>query len=36
MGFDDNGLPTERFVEQTYNVNKSNITAEKFRELCME
>ena len=24
MGFDDNGLPTERFVEQTYNVNKSN------------
>ena len=36
MGFDDNGLPTERFVEQTYNVNKSNITREKFRELCME
>ncbi len=36
MGFDDNGLPTERYVEQTHNVNKSNITREKFRELCIE
>ena len=36
MGFDDNGLPTERFVEKTYSVNKSNITRKAFRELCSE
>ena len=26
MGFDDNGLPTERFVEQTHNIDKSKTT----------
>ena len=36
MGFDDNGLPTERFVEKTYGVDKSNTTRKAFRELCME
>lgn len=36
MGFDDNGLPTERYVEQTHRVNKSNISRRAFRQLCME
>ena len=25
MGFDDNGLPTERYVEKKYKINKSKI-----------
>jgi valyl-tRNA synthetase len=36
MGFDDNGLPTERFVEKTHNVNKKKISREDFRKLCIE
>ncbi|GGD17517.1 valine--tRNA ligase [Aquisalinus flavus] len=36
MGFDDNGLPTERFVEQTHKVNKKTISRADFRALCME
>jgi valyl-tRNA synthetase len=36
MGFDDNGLPTERYVEQTYNIDKKKITRSEFRKLCME
>jgi valyl-tRNA synthetase len=36
MGFDDNGLPTERFVEKEYKVNKSKTTRSEFRALCLE
>lgn len=36
MGFDDNGLPTERYVETTYNINKKNISRHDFRQLCMD
>src|SRR5262245_27663869 len=36
MGFDDNGLPTERFVEQTYKINKAHTTRSEFRKLCLE
>ncbi|TSA45526.1 valine--tRNA ligase [bacterium] len=36
MGFDDNGLPTERFVEKKYNVNKSKISRADFIKLCLE
>lgn len=36
MGFDDNGLPTERYVETTHNINKKNISRRDFRSLCME
>ena len=36
MGFDDNGLPTERFVEKKYNINKSKITKKEFVELCIK
>ncbi len=36
MGFDDNGLPTERYVEKKYGVNKRKTTRKQFRELCLE
>ncbi len=36
MGFDDNGLPTERFVEKKYNINKRKTTRKDFRALCLE
>lgn len=36
MGFDDNGLPTERFVESKYKINKNEITREEFINLCIE
>lgn len=35
MGFDDNGLPTERFVEKTHNINKKTISRSDFRALCI-
>ncbi|MBT4936141.1 valine--tRNA ligase [Candidatus Woesearchaeota archaeon] len=36
MGYDDNGLPTERFVEKKHNINKSKITRQEFIKLCLE
>jgi valyl-tRNA synthetase len=36
MGFDDNGLPTERYVETKYKINKSKITRPEFVELCLK
>ena len=36
MGWDDNGLPTERFVEKKHNVDKSSITRSNFIKLCVE
>ena len=36
MGFDDNGLPTERFVEKKYNLNKDKITRSEFIKLCLQ
>lgn len=36
MGFDDNGLPTERFVEKKYNVDKSKINRNNFIKLCLK
>lgn len=36
MGFDDNGLPTERFVEKKYKIDKSKITKEEFIKLCLK
>ena len=35
MGFDDNGLPTERYVEKTFKINKSKTTRSEFRKLCL-
>ncbi|HEY5695430.1 MAG TPA: valine--tRNA ligase [Candidatus Saccharimonadales bacterium] len=36
MGFDDNGLPTERFVEKKYAVDKSKISRPEFVKLCLK
>ncbi len=36
MGFDDNGLPTERFVEKKYKVNIRQIGREEFIKLCLK
>ena len=36
IGFDDNGLPTERFVERKYGVDKQSTTRSEFRRLCLE
>jgi len=35
MGFDDNGLPTERFVEKKYQIDKSKISRKEFTKLCL-
>ncbi|HIH61271.1 MAG TPA: valine--tRNA ligase [Methanobacteriales archaeon] len=36
QGWDCHGLPTEVKVEETYNIKKSDIPREEFRELCIE
>lgn len=37
MGFDDNGLPTERYVEQKYKIaDKTKISREEFIKLCLQ
>jgi valyl-tRNA synthetase len=36
MGFDDNGLPTERYVEQAHGVDRATISRSEFRRLCLE
>ena len=33
IGFDDNGHPTERFVEKLYNIESKNMDKTKFNEL---
>jgi len=38
IGFDDNGLPTEKYVEKKYNIEKGklNMSRQEFRELCLK
>ncbi|MGL9778671.1 MAG: valine--tRNA ligase [Wolbachia sp.] len=36
IGFDDNGLPTERLVEQTYKTRAKEVGREKFIKMCHE
>lgn len=36
FGFDDNGLPTERYVEKKYNVKAKDVGRTKFIELCLK
>ncbi|MDR0288766.1 MAG: valine--tRNA ligase [Rickettsiales bacterium] len=36
IGFDDNGLPTERLVEQTYKTRAKEVGREEFIEMCHE
>jgi valyl-tRNA synthetase len=35
MGFDDNGLPTERYVEQRYGVSAADLPRPEFVALCL-
>ena len=35
FGFDDNGLPTERLVEETHGIKAHDTTREHFTELCL-
>ncbi|MDD5178018.1 MAG: valine--tRNA ligase [Candidatus Nanoarchaeia archaeon] len=34
--FDDNGLPTEKYVEEKLGVNKNTVSRKEFRKLCLE
>ena len=36
MGFDDNGLPTERLVEKRRNIRAADMSREAFIRICME
>src|SRR5271168_4276041 len=36
FGFDDNGLPTEKYVEKKCNVRAHELGRSKFIELCLE
>jgi len=36
MGFDDNGLPTERHVEKKYKIDKSRVKPREFIDLCLK
>lgn len=35
-GYDDNGLPTEKYVEETLGINKNKVGRQKFREICLK
>ncbi|KYK26883.1 valine--tRNA ligase [Euryarchaeota archaeon SM23-78] len=34
--FDNNGLPTEKYVEEKFNISKKNTTRTEFKKLCLE
>lgn len=36
MGFDDNGLPTEKFVEKKHNIIAQNLSRSDFIDLCLK
>jgi len=36
MGFDDNGLPTERFVEKKYKIDKNKVSRSEFIKKCLK
>ena len=36
MGFDDNGLPTERYVQRELNIDKHELGRTKFIEKCRD
>lgn len=35
-GFDNNGLPTEKYVEEKFNIDKSKTNRSDFRKLCLK
>lgn len=34
--FDDNGLPTEKYVEEKYKINKAKTSRVEFRKICLK
>ena len=36
IGFDDNGLPTERLVEKTKKIRATNISKQQFNSICTQ
>src|SRR5579859_867712 len=36
FGFDDNGLPTEKFVEKKHNIIAHNLSRSQFIALCLQ
>lgn len=34
--FDNNGLPTEKYVEEKYKISKGDMPRDKFRKLCLD
>ncbi|MBI4095664.1 MAG: valine--tRNA ligase, partial [DPANN group archaeon] len=36
IGFDDNGHPTERYVEKKHNIRSTDVPRQKFIELCRQ
>ncbi len=36
IGFDDNGHPTERFVEKKYGIRSSDVPRQKFIDMCRQ
>lgn len=36
IGFDDNGTPTEKFVEKEYGITKKSTPREEYVKLCLE
>jgi len=34
-GFDDNGLPTEKYVEEKFGINKAKTNRAEFRKICL-
>lgn len=36
IGYDDNGLPTERLVEKRRNIRAANMPREEFVKNCLE
>ncbi|MFP4006293.1 MAG: class I tRNA ligase family protein, partial [Candidatus Hadarchaeia archaeon] len=36
VGYDDNGLPTERYVEEELGIKREDVGREKFIEKCMD
>ncbi|MBX2796925.1 MAG: valine--tRNA ligase [Myxococcales bacterium] len=36
MGFDDNGLPTERYVQRVHGIDPATLKRSEFRALCLK
>jgi len=35
-GYDDNGLPTEKYVEEKLGIDKNKVNREEFRRICLK